>query len=265
MPDPKELRRTFDEDAALYDAARPGYPDELVQDLVVLGRVAPGDRVLEVGCGTGQLTVPLARRGLRIVCVELGERMATVARRNLEQFPEVAVETGDFEHWDTGGRSFDIIVAATSWHWLAPEVRYGKAAQVLRSDGRLAVISTQHVLPDGGDGFFREIQEVYETLGVGDGSGGPPLPSDVPDLRTEIGASGLFEAIEVRRYVSGQVYTADQYIDLLDTYSGHRAMESGTRQQLYREIRRRIAARPDGRVTKHNLNVLHVARRKASI
>lgn len=45
-----ELRRIFDEDAARYDRARPGYPAEL------FSRIPRGSRVLEIGCGTGQAT-----------------------------------------------------------------------------------------------------------------------------------------------------------------------------------------------------------------
>ena len=63
------LRETFNEDAARYDRARPRYPVQMFDDLAAAG-VAPGARVLEIGCGTGQATVPLAERGCRIVAVE---------------------------------------------------------------------------------------------------------------------------------------------------------------------------------------------------
>src|SRR5919109_4571971 len=77
------LSRTFDEDAERYDRARPGYPPELYDDLEELAGAGPGSRVLEVGCGTGQATVPLAGRGCRITAVEAGACMAAVARRNV--------------------------------------------------------------------------------------------------------------------------------------------------------------------------------------
>jgi ubiquinone/menaquinone biosynthesis C-methylase UbiE len=63
MPDdtPDEMRRvhlgrTFDEDAELYDRARPGYPPELFDDLAEVAGTGPGCRVLEVGAGTGKAT-----------------------------------------------------------------------------------------------------------------------------------------------------------------------------------------------------------------
>ncbi|MGW3851955.1 class I SAM-dependent methyltransferase, partial [Streptomyces fagopyri] len=57
------LRDTFDEAAELYDRARPRYPAALVDELAGRAGLGPGVRVLEIGPGTGQLTVPLARLG----------------------------------------------------------------------------------------------------------------------------------------------------------------------------------------------------------
>jgi SAM-dependent methyltransferase len=97
--DQNRLRTTFDGAALLYDQVRPGYPEELFDDMVALSRLPSGGRVLEIGCGTGQATVPLARRGYRVLCVELGENLATVARRNLVPYPRAEVQTGDFEEY----------------------------------------------------------------------------------------------------------------------------------------------------------------------
>jgi 16S rRNA A1518/A1519 N6-dimethyltransferase RsmA/KsgA/DIM1 with predicted DNA glycosylase/AP lyase activity len=93
----RPLRATFAEDAERYDRARPGYPAELFDDLASLNGLRPGDRILEIGPGTGQATVPLARRGLRIVAVELGASLAAIARRNLAPFPDVEVVDAAFE------------------------------------------------------------------------------------------------------------------------------------------------------------------------
>src|ERR1700738_1647061 len=66
--------------------------------------------------GTVQLTVPLARRSLRITGLELGPGLATIARRNLECFETVEIVTGAFEAWDPGDQRFDAVIAATCWH-----------------------------------------------------------------------------------------------------------------------------------------------------
>jgi ubiquinone/menaquinone biosynthesis C-methylase UbiE len=75
----QRLRSTFDRAALLYDKVRPGYPEELSEDLLSLSGIPAGGRVLEVGCGTGQATLPLARHGYGMLCVELGENLAALA------------------------------------------------------------------------------------------------------------------------------------------------------------------------------------------
>jgi len=57
-------------------------------------------------------------------------------------------------------------------------------------------------------------------------------------------------------------FTADEYIAMMSTASDHRLMESAKRDYLFAEMRRLISRRPDGRVCRHNLTILHVARRK---
>ena len=90
----------------------------------------------------------------------------------------------------------------------------------------------------------------------------PPAPPEkVPDETTEIGASDSFDVVGVRRYLWEQDYTADEYIALLNTFSGHIAMEPSRRAHLYREIRRRVEQRPARRVYRHWHAILHVARR----
>src|SRR5215211_2574155 len=126
-------RVTFDEDAERYDRARPGYAPALFDDLAVLAGLGPGSRVLEIGCGTGQATIPLAERGYHVVAVELGAELAAVARRNLARFPAVEVITAAFEAWPLPPEPFDLVLSATAFHWIDPAVRVDKSADALRA------------------------------------------------------------------------------------------------------------------------------------
>jgi SAM-dependent methyltransferase len=259
--DRERLRTTFEEDAQRYDRARPGYPAALVDDLVALAQLRPGDRVLEIGPGTGQLTTSLAERGLCVLGVELGPTLAEVARANTARDEGVSIVTGSFETWDPGDDRFDAVVAATSWHWLDPASRDERAAHALRPGGALVVVTTDHPLPPGGDPFFADIQDVYVEIGEGLPDGAPTSPDEIGDRAAEIAASGYFAPPEVRRYLHEITYTATTYIDVLETYSGHRAMTHAQRERLYTAIRERVRARADGLIRKHYLNILHVARR----
>src|SRR5918912_4072484 len=138
MADRRRLRATFEEVPELYERARPLYPPELFDDLVTYAGLEAGSRVLEIGCGTGQATLPLAERGFDVVCVELGAGLADVAQRKLAEFANATVVNADFETWDAPPESFDAVVAFTAFHWIDTDVRYAKPARLLRRGGALA-------------------------------------------------------------------------------------------------------------------------------
>ena len=167
--DREMLRQTFDGVAERYHTARPDYPDELYATLVALSGITPGaDAICEVGCGTGKATLPLARRGFRITCVELGSALAREARRNLAAFDRVTVINADFDTWQPESPAgFGLVFAATAWHWIDPRVRYLKAWELLRTGGHVAFWGATHVVPAGSDPFFAELQDVYEEIGEG--------------------------------------------------------------------------------------------------
>ena len=89
-------------------------------------------------------------------------------------------------------------------------------------------------------------------------------PGGSPDDRAEIEGSGLFEDVVVRYFDWEISYSTEEYLRLLDTFSGHIAMQPWQRERLYAEIRRRLAQRSNGRLRRHWGAVLHVARRARS-
>ena len=261
--DRQRLRATFNQAADLYDRARPGYPPALFDDLAELAGVGPGCRVLEIGPGTGQATVPLAERGCQIVAVELGAELAAVARRNLARFPQVQVFTAAFEDWPLPAEPFDVVLAATAFHWIDPAVRVSKAADALRPGGVLATVATHHVA--GGDQeFFVEVQACYERWDP-DTPAGLRLPTaaEIPTSRDELDRSGRFGPVEFRRYEWEQSYSTASYLEVLLTYSGHRALEPAAQAKLLDCIAGLIDTGYGGRVSKRYLTELRIAHRQA--
>jgi hypothetical protein len=104
------------------------------------------------------------------------------------------------------------------------------------------------VFPEGGDPFFAELQHVYDEIGESRPENAAwPRPGELPDDREEIEGGGLFEDIVVRHFDWEVVYDAAGYLRLLDTFSGHIAMEPWQRDRLYGEIRRRLGQRARAR------------------
>ncbi|MEV0849433.1 class I SAM-dependent methyltransferase [Streptomyces sp. NPDC049954] len=260
------LSRTFDEDAELYDRARPGYPPKLYEDLAELAGASCGSRVLEVGCGTGQATVPLAGRGCRITAVEAGVHMAAVARRKLAEAgaADVEVVTARFESWPLPPDPFDAVVSATAFHWIDPSVRVARAADALRPGGALAVVRTQHVR-GGTEEFFVEVQRCYERFDPLTRPGQRPPEAaavDGSDHAREVARSGRFGPTAFRRYERDLTYTSAEYVELLRTYSNHRALPEAARNGLLGCVADLIGRRYGGRVTKRYLIELAVSHRR---
>jgi len=241
--------------AELYDRARPTYPEVIFDDLARLAGLEPGSRVLEIGPGTGKATAELVRRGYAVTGIELSPDLAEVARRNV---PLAEIEVGDFDTWEPREASFDAICAFAAFHWIAPELRYSKTTRLLRPGGALAVIHGPHVLLDDGDPFFVEVQEDYDAVVPHPDNGPPPPPDSAEGWTDDFRQSGVFERVDERRHLHPLIYTADGFVALLGTFSDNLALPAEQRDELFRRIHTRIAARPSGTVTEHHLLVLTV-------
>ncbi|HEX3955185.1 MAG TPA: hypothetical protein VHZ03_00980, partial [Trebonia sp.] len=88
-----------------------------------------------------------------------------------------------------------------------------------------------------------------------------PRPGELPSEAAGIEASGLFDVVHVRQFDWEIRYTAEEYIGLLNTFSGHIAMADWQRERLFSFIRAKLAERADGRLRRHWGAVLQVARR----
>jgi SAM-dependent methyltransferase len=252
------VRGIFDEAPELYDRARPSYPQQLFDDLAGLTAIGPESRVLEIGCGTGQATVPLAALGCHVVAVEIGPHLADVARAKLARFPTVHIVKSAFEDWEPDG-AYDVVFAATAFHWLDPAVRMAKSADVLRPGGALATVATHHVA-GGTVEFFADAQKCYERFDPATPPGLRLEPADsVERDEREVVESGRFGQTAFERYEWDQRYTTAEYIDVLLTYSGHRALPPSPQRALLDCIANLIDHRYGGAIVKRYMNELRVA------
>src|SRR5580698_496193 len=110
--------QVFDEIAAEYDRHRPAYPDELVDQACRVAGIGSGDHVLEVGCGSGQLTRSLVARGLHVTAIEPGHRLIALARQNLESAEAVEFVNAQFEDALLPRQRFAAVFSASAFHWI---------------------------------------------------------------------------------------------------------------------------------------------------
>ena len=255
-----DQRFAFDEVAELYDVARPAYPAALVNDIAAAADLTREDAVLEVGCGTGQATEAFACRGFDIVAIEPGGQLARMARRRLAGLPNAAVVETSFEAWRMETGVFRAVIAAQSWHWIAPEIRFAKAADALCPGGVLAVFG--HVPMSPPPIIVRAFEPVFARL--------------APELWTEpaenwylptgpllglFARSGRFEAAIHRRYPWSVARTGAGLADYLRTTSPYQRLASSRREALLQALTQAVEA--SGGQFEHRWEThLHLARRK---
>ncbi|MGW3952029.1 class I SAM-dependent methyltransferase [Streptomyces sp. NPDC004752] len=164
--------------------------------------IGPGNRGLEIGTGTGKLTIDLAGSGCRITAVEPGPALArvdrpggnAVARRQLPAHPSVKVVVADFERWELSAEPFDAVVCATAFHWIDPALRVVKAARALRPGGCLALVTTHHVA-GGAQEFFERTRRCHERRDLA----APLSRRLVPGVRNDHGLPRVDRVTELRR------------------------------------------------------------------
>jgi SAM-dependent methyltransferase len=209
-----------------YDRYRPGYPSALIDELVA----GNPSNALDVGCGTGKVALSLIERGLSVLGIEPDDRMASVARRR-----GVPVEVGSFESWEPAGRTYDLLTAGHSWHWVNPAVGLAKAASVLMPGGTAALFWNYHVLDDSLLAAFEDAYRSHapELTVVGHD------PSGSEDTDPFQGSDD-FVSLGSRTYRWTRLLNAEEWTSMLATFSDHAALGESRLEDLQRALREAI-------------------------
>jgi SAM-dependent methyltransferase len=257
----REQRLVFGEVAEQYDRARPSYPDALVDAVVAYAGLRDGDRVLEVGCGTGKATVPFAARDFRVLALEPDPDMAAIASRNCSHLG-VTIENASFEEWHAAPGSFEVLMSAQAWHWIEPETRLGKAHDLLVPGGALALFWNRSEWPDSP--LSRAIDEVYQRVVPALAARTPGRSPQDRGRRAcidELDASPLFGDLELHEHPWTTSYDTKGYLELLDTQSDHRLLDPEPRARLFEGIADAIETE-GGKLPAPYVADLYVARRR---
>jgi SAM-dependent methyltransferase len=264
-----QRRGLFSSDVVAYDTGRPGYPDRVYELLQQVCGLGTGSRVLEIGPGTGQATVDLLRHGATVTAVELGTEMAAALEAKYEG-QNLSVEVGAFEEVDLDPDSFDLIVAATSFHWIPPETGIPRCADLLRPGGWLALWWTYYGDPDRPDPFREAVTPIFEELapslidtfpGIAF-AGAHPYALDAEARIAEIDASGRFGAVHHEAIPWTGRHTPAELRALFASYSPCLALPPADRAQVLDAIERLATDAFDGLVERPYLTLVYLAPRR---
>ncbi len=256
----------FDADPVNYDRARPSYPDALFEDLWAYldegARVRPD--ILEMGPGTGQATRSLLARGGSVTAVELGTNLASYLAQKYAGEPRLRVVNAAFEDAPVPEGAFDLVFAATAYHWVTPEARFARPHALLRERGVLAVVDTVQVRDEADRGYFERSQHIYARYWDDQATFRPaPEPDAEPPILDEMRANGLFEDVRLWRYLWDQRYDVDAYLNLVRSYSNTAQLPPEERARFLDDLREFVAAEEGGMVLRPLVVTLVAGRRRS--
>ena len=253
-------RESFDKVAKIYDLARPGYPKQLIDDVINMANLPDSGRILDIGTGTGKGTISFAQKGYSIHCIEPGENLIAIAKQYLSIYPKVTFDLMTLEDWKLQSTSFDLAISAQAFHWVNREIGFNKVAQALKDKGHIAFF--WNFTPPSDAPILAALKEVYQKY-VSSTSKTPSISSLIEKRKNWINNSNLFYRLVIKEYPWSVNFQAEKYLNLLKTRTIYQQFTSEQKQDLSQEVREIINGY-GGYLKKSYLSVLFFAEKQAS-
>ena len=238
----RHQRTLFDGVAQLYEDSRLGYPSDIVAFAVATAAAGAGSAVLEVGCGTGQLTESLACYGFRLTAIDIGPSMVAAARRRLDG-SALSFQVSSFEDFAAADASFDLIVSGTAFHWVDPEVRFRKPARLLRPGGWLALLET-------GERYDDPFGAALRGIWAARSNGGSARVRRPHFADTEvISGTSLFETPVHKTGAQRIVRSAEAVIGVENTRATSLSWPDDIRREFTEQLRRHLRSQTEVQLT----------------
>jgi SAM-dependent methyltransferase len=273
MPDIRELLQTYcygkdleqrkqwySPSAHAYQQVRPRYPQALIEQVLAIAQLTPQSRILELGCGPAVATTAFAQLGCTMVCLEPNPDFYQLAQQACQPYPQVELQNCSFEEWQLAPQAFDAVLAASSFHWISPEIGHPKAAAALQPHGALILLWNKELQPS---------YDIYQRLTTVYAEYAPTSPRTYEDseaqfatlerMATMVTESGYFQDLVSGWMPLRYTYRIDEYLMLLSTYSPHLQLESQQREALFAGIAKILGESGDT-VELSNVSAFHIAR-----
>ncbi len=260
-------RRVFGRDPTVYDRSRFDYPPRVFEVLRRRCGVGPSSVVLEIGPGTGKATRQLLAEGVAsVLAIEPNPRLAGYLRTHLGNGSQRAeVRVRGFEEARLPSAHFDLVAAATSFHWLDERRALRKVARVLKPGGWWAAWWNHHGDPQRPSALSRAIHTLY---GEPDSTWGTWLRTARADARNErkrrlalLRSNGRFDRIFAEDARWAVRLSSAHVRGLWSTFSEVATLPPGRRARFRDGVERMVDERFGGEVRLSVVTPIYTARR----
>lgn len=233
------FEKTFDNATMDYDQSRPAYPEELYQDIFQYKPVTKNNYVLEIGLGTGKASPPILATGCNFIGIEPGEKLTALAKEKLQKFDNFSCQNHTLQEYECPEHSFDLIYAATAFHWIPEEYGYKRVFNLLKKGGVFARFAYHAGCDKERKELTEQIQSFYQKC----------MPRDKYKEFSETDAERLSKLAEKYGFINTRYFlyhvtkdfTADEYMALLRTYPDHMSLDEEKRRLLFDGIHSAIS------------------------
>ena len=226
-----EFETTFDRAAQDYENSRPEYCRQLYCDLMVYQPIGQQSEVLEIGAGTGKATGPILKTGCRLTALEPGKSLAKIAKEKYRDDERFLLRQEKLQDFECAGESFDLIYAATAFHWIEEEYGYARVFDLLKPGGAFARFAYHAGEDESRPDLAREIRAAYSRCSGMPGKGRSFDETDAQALAMRACRFGFTDPVW-RIYRMKKDFSADGYMRLLRTYPDHMGLEADERRRL---------------------------------
>ncbi len=258
---PLIFEKTFDNAAHDYERIRPEYLPAIFDDIFSYKPLNAESNVLEIGMGTGLATKPFLETGCHFVGVEPGQNLAEIAAEKYRRYANFTAATQRLQDYVCPNDSFDLIYAATAFHWIPEEYGYKRVYELLRSGGAFARFRYHAGSDIRRQALMDEIQALYRKYMKRE----KPAEFSETNAKTIAEIAGKYGFVDTKYmlYHTTKDFTADEYMLLLRTYPDHMRMPDIQRNRLFDGIHQAIE-RNGGLITVYYTMDLELARKPFS-
>lgn len=226
----------FGQQAANYNDVRPDYPNWMFDLLVGQNALYPGVCTLEIGAGNGLATREIVARGAApLTLIEPDTRFETYLTELRDARDEPCkLIFATFELSKVSDTLFDLVVIATTFHWLDPVTRIRKLAECTQVGGHVALIWNVFQGLHSPDPFHEATHDLLSGLPVSP-SGGPdaiPVALDTQARKSEFLESGFFEMVMYAESHWSLSLSPGEIRSLYSTYSNLSSLPEDAQSEL---------------------------------